>query len=716
MATARHGRLRRRAQQALITGLVGALVALAAWLPGWLDSWEAKTWDARVRMLARPVPQSNQIRVILLDQASLDWGEQSNGWSWPWPREVYSAIVSFCHRGGAKALAFDVLFSEPSLYGVGDDAGLASAITEFGPYAQAMTLGDSEQGQSRWPEDIPEPNFQVRGLDSWFGAMDSRAVVFGNGAFPVEDIGRSALVLSNVSQDPDPDGVFRRIRLLSVFDGQVLPSLGLGAYLAAHPTAGMEITDAGLVLDGELLPLDSSGRATLAYRGPSRTHGGVSAKDVIRSEIQIRSGQEPDLSPLWCQDAYVFFGFSAPGLLDLRAAPVQGVYPGVEIHATTLDNILARDFFRFTPQWAVVMLVLAAGLLGGGVVTLARSALKSALALPLLVLLPGGLGVGAYTLGYWTPVIAPTLAGTLAGVLAMTASYAGEGRQRRFLKQAFSQYLSPAVIEELILNPDRLRLGGERRELSIFFSDLEGFTAISEHMEPEALTSLLNDYLSAMTDIILDQGGTVDKYEGDAIIAFWNAPLDQPDHAVRAVRAALLCQQRLAELGPEFEERAGRPVRMRIGINTGPAIVGNLGSDTRFDYSMLGDSVNLAARLEGANKQFTTYTMISEAAEQAAKGAFSCRELGRISVVGRREPVRVFEPFLDEEYSEKQEVLEQFGQGLEAYTQGNFSQAHEIFEAIKDVDGPAAVYALRCKELAEEDSEYAGGVIALRKK
>ena len=191
--------------------------------------------------------------------------------------------------------------------------------------------------------------------------------------------------------------------------------------------------------------------------------------------------------------------------------------------------------------------------------------------------------------------------------------YTTEGRQKLFIKNAFKQYLSPAVIEELIQHPERLKLGGERRVLSIFFSDLEGFTGISEGLEPEELTALLNEYLSAMTDIIQEEGGTVDKYEGDAIIAFWNAPLLQPDHAERCVRAALRCQEKLAEMRPAFRERIGKDLRMRIGINSGPAVVGNMGSHTRFDYTMLGDAVNLAARLEGINKQFGTYTILSQA-------------------------------------------------------------------------------------------------------
>ncbi len=233
----------------------------------------------------------------------------------------------------------------------------------------------------------------------------------------------------------------------------------------------------------------------------------------------------------------------------------------------------------------------------------------------------GALGVGlpvagalvAYEGGFWLPLMVQEAAVILAVAMGLLVNYATEGRQKKFIKNAFKQYLSPAVIEQLIQHPERLQLGGERKVLSIFFSDLQGFTSISEGLAPEDLTVLLNEYLSAMTDIIQAEGGTVDKYEGDAIIAFWNAPLDIPDHAQRVVRAALECQRTLAEMRPAIRSRIGKDLLMRIGINTGPAVVGNLGSHTRFDYTMLGDAVNLAARLEGANKEFGTYTMISQA-------------------------------------------------------------------------------------------------------
>ena len=305
----------------------------------------------------------------------------------------------------------------------------------------------------------------------------------------------------------------------------------------------------------------------------------------------------------------------------------------------------------------------------------------------------------AYLQGYWLPLVIPQIAVMTAITLSLVVNFATEGIQRQFIKSAFQQYLNPAVIDQIIAHPEKLALGGERRELSIFFSDLQGFTSISEALDPETLTALLNDYLSAMTDIIHEENGTVDKYEGDAIIAFWNAPLDVPDHACRAVNAALRCQEKLAELRPQYLARTGKEFYMRIGVNTGYAVVGNMGSKDRFDYTMLGDSVNLAARLEGVNKQFGTYSMVSAETRKQAADKFSFRELARVAVVGKKEAVTVYEPFRSDVYNENKEVLVIFQNGLQLFYKGQFDAARDVFLSIASRDPAAAKYAEKCLEM-----------------
>jgi adenylate cyclase len=270
----------------------------------------------------------------------------------------------------------------------------------------------------------------------------------------------------------------------------------------------------------------------------------------------------------------------------------------------------------------------------------------------------------------------------------------------------FGQYMSETVINHLLEHPEKLQLGGERRRVTLFFSDLAGFTTISERLSPETVVSLLNDYLSRMTEIILEEAGTVDKFEGDAIMAFWGAPLDQPDQASRACRAALKQQAALKELNHQFAGLNLPPLSMRIGLNTGDAIVGNLGSAKRFDYTVIGDTVNLASRLEGVNKFYGSHIMASEATVAECTGTVECRELDLVAVKGKEQAVRVFEVLglTGELEPEAIRRRQDFAQALELYRQGRFPEAGAAFAAIlteNPEDGPARTYRDRCRRFQE---------------
>jgi len=688
--------------QGLIIGISGAVLALMLWNLGWLDIWESKTWDLRASIMAKPGKATKNIRLILVDQNSLDWAKNENGWNWPWPREIYSVILQYCFRNGAKAVAFDVLLTEPSIYGIEDDAALGKAISEFGHFAGAVFLGKKSGSDTKWPAETPVPDFNVIGLDKWLNPTNSGNVVFHRATMPIQELALNAAVLSNVHLDPDPDGIYRSINLFCVFDNKILPTLGLGAYLAANPDVQMQIESGRLIVDEKSVPIDRQGNAILNYRGLSGTHKAYSAAAVLQSEIRFLRGETPTIRDENAfRDKYVFFGFSAPGLYDLRSSPVDGVYPGVEIQATLLDNFLSGDFMRRSSRWLTIIIVFSLTLTCAISASVFSSPSGSVTVGLIFFSLPVFVSFGLYLYGLWLPLVVQETSAAFTIALALIVNYATEGKQKRFIKNAFQQYLSPAVIEQLIEHPERLTLGGERRVLSIFFSDLQGFTSISEGLDPKELTALLNDYLSAMTNIIHEENGTVDKYEGDAIIAFWNAPLEVPEHAVRAVRAAIRCQEVLAQMRPGFKERIGKEMFMRIGINTGAVVVGNLGSHTRFDYTMIGDAVNIAARLEGANKQFGTYTMISQFTRDMLGDIFTLRELARIAVVGRREPVVVYEPMTAEKYETRKDILETFSQGLQLFYEGAFSQALEIFSTLQKHDPPAVAYAKKCRAIME---------------
>jgi adenylate cyclase len=667
-----------------------------------MDMFEYRTWDLRARLLERPGKATGQVATIMLDDKSLAWGKDVNGLSWPWPRQLYGIVADFCRQGGAKALVFDVLYTEASSYGVDDDTAFGDALRQSGNVVGAMQLSnhDAPGMAAAWPAGAAQPPVAIGGLDAWLSRSHPAGITFARLQAPIPQLFSNARYLATTNLPSDADGVYRREPLFSIFDNRVVPSEALAAWLIGHAGERLSIRPGLLSAGNVRVPIDSNGRAIMRYRGPTLTHPNYSAAAILQSFQQMSEGRKPTLDPSVFKDKYVLFGFSAPGLLDLKPTPMSGVYPGVEVNATMLDNLLSADFIHPASAVATLALLLILCLGAGVAVSAVSRAGRAALIYVAFIPLAPALSIAAYAVGWWLQLFALEVGTLLSLIGSSLVSYATEGQQKRYIKSAFRQYLSPTIIEELIAHPERLKLGGEKRDLSIFFSDLQGFTSISEVLTPEELTLLLNDYLSAMTDIIQEEGGTIDKYEGDAIIAFWNAPLSQPDHAVRAVRAALRCQAKLDEMRPALFERVKKNLFKRIGINSGPAVVGNFGSHTKFNYTMLGDAVNLASRLEGVNKQFKTYTMISAMVKERLDGAFPVRELSRIAVVGRKEPVTVYEPMMSEAYERRRQTLEVFARGLTQYYAGSFEEARRLFESIADQDPPASCYAEKCRELS----------------
>lgn len=684
-----------RLRQALLVGTLTFLAGALLFWTGALAGWETKIWDIEVRHLAHPAPTTDQIRLIFLDQSSLDWGTRQ-GWAWPWPREVYAPVIDFCKRGGAKAIAFDVIFSEPSDQ-VDQDTALGNAIHHVPAFVGALFVGNSTGSATNWPSSVPAP-----GIEFHPSAGTALApYILTNAVFPIPDLATNATLLGSVFGNPDPDGIYRRLRPFSLFDGKVVPSLGLAAYLAPATNRTLSLRGDRVAINNRPLhlALDEDGEAILRYRGSSKTHLTVNISGVIESDIQLTEGKKPLLDPAFFKDSYVLLGFTAPGLKDLRPAPLDPIYPGVEIHATFLDNLLADDFIRDAPPAASLLMALLLSLAAALAVRFGRHAWLNVLTITLFITIPPILGVAAYEAGIWVPVVFLLVAAVPSMIGALALNYAMEGRQKRFIKGAFKQYLSPVVIEELVQHPERLTLGGEQRELSIFFSDIKGFTSISERLSPVELTALLNDYLTAMTELIYAHGGTVDKYQGDAIVAFWNAPLTQTNHATLAVRSALECQVRLDALNPDFDARIGTTLHQRIGINTGAVVVGNMGSQQRFNYTFLGDAGNLASRLEGINKHFGTGILISEYTRNLLDGSLAAREIACVQVVGKQEAVRIFEPLLPDLARARQGLLSAFAAGLDLYYKGALDEAEAHFATLADKDPAAAAYVRRCQAM-----------------
>jgi adenylate cyclase len=324
----------------------------------------------------------------------------------------------------------------------------------------------------------------------------------------------------------------------------------------------------------------------------------------------------------------------------------------------------------------------------------------------ILVVAAGYAGAAFYLFGargLWIDLVGPGLGIALAWGGATGYAYFTEGRERRFLRDAFSRYLAPDVVAALVNQPGRLALGGEKRELTIMFADVAGFTTLSEGRDPREVVALMNECFTALTNVIQSEGGTVDKFIGDAVMAFWNAPVAQVDHAARAMRAGRELLLAVERVNASWESRNLPKLGMRVGIATGPAVVGNVGSNTKFNYTVMGDTVNLASRLEGASKQYHTTSMISEATVTAGAGAVPLRELDLISVKGRAEPVRVFELLPDiDPTSAHAEALRAYAKGLEVYRARGFEEAAEQFEAalaLVPEDGPSIEMRERCAEL-----------------
>jgi adenylate cyclase len=675
--------LRNRLARGVLVGAGAFLLALALHALKAARPLEWKSWDLRTRLFADPERASPDISIFLIDQYSLDVYEKQQGLSWPWPRQLYSAVTDYLRTGGARAVFFDLVFSESSRAGIEDDEDFARAMERAGNVFLPLSLSAAEETLEEAPSRLLE-RFSI----SREKPLPARLQTARSASLPVDALLRAAKGAGNVLFLPDSDGIFRRLPLAIAYQDLLLPAV---------PLALARFLGSGERLDR--LPVDDSGRLIIRYYGPSGTYKTYKIAAIINSWAQLESGLEPQIPPEEFAGKTVLIGASAAGILDFRPTPLSAVYPGVEIQATVLDNILRRDFVRPQKPAVFIALLFIFSLLTAAGASVLRKIWQQVPFFLFCLALPCGAAWLAFYAGCWLELAVPIFAVLTGFIGASLLNYSIEGKQRRFIKDVFRRYLSPDVIDRIIRNPSLLRLGGEKREITSFFSDVAAFTPISEVLSPEDLVDLLNEYLSEMTEIILASGGTLDKYEGDAIIAFWNAPLDQPDHALRACRAALQCRKRLAEMGPRFSRKIGRPLTMRIGLNSGPAVVGNMGSSRRFDYTAMGDTVNLASRLDGAAKLYGLTILAAEETFIRVREAIVTREVDTIRVVGKAKGVSVYEIIGEkgEVAAVELERLNLFAQAREAYKRRDWDRAADLFGRIEG-DSVAAIYLARCRD------------------
>lgn len=690
----------RRLLPVLFCGVL-LLAVLSQWA-GLLGGLERVLLDfkKRAHAVADPV---EAVVVIAIDESSLTSVREVYRMAWPWPREFHALVLEYLAAAGAERVVFDMLLDAPDrdrvdIDSASSDQRLVDALAATGVGVLAAHL---EPASVCLPE---------------LGQQSTGRVV---PVLPMPEFARAAAAVADARVVPDRDGVLRRVPLLGCgSDGS--PRLALSVQAALAPaTDTVEIVTGAptATVAGQSVPVRPPPNMELRwYRNRADTRRPfrmLRYSDVLSAAVAGLGGRTPDTA--WPDDlfdgAIVMIGATAAGLADVKSTPTgagaSGQLPltGVEVHATAVTNLLAGQHVRHVPPGWVIGLVVVLLLL----TALGATQGNTLIALGSAVTLAVGADLVAHALFRWAGIVLPSgllmSACIVMAVAVVSTRYVLERQHRQFIRNAFGRYVQGEVIAQIMRDPGQLELGGQQRELSVMFSDLAGFTSMSEAMTPHELVAFMNEYLGAMSDEIIDTGGTLDKYIGDAIMAVWGAPVEQADHAKRACRAVVRQQQTLARLHQEWAERGKPTPSARFGVHSGDMVVGNVGGRQRFDYTVLGDNVNLGARLEPINSQYGTNAMISQATFDQLDGEFVCRELDRIVVKGRSQPVTVFE-LLDEAPNETlTRFATRFADCLALYYAQQWVEASAAFEAFAadyPEDNASGLFIRRCAEYTRQ--------------
>ncbi|MEO8668434.1 MAG: adenylate/guanylate cyclase domain-containing protein, partial [Bauldia sp.] len=623
--------------------LVVAILAGASVLryadPFFVQALRLIAFDSYQRLGPATYDPEMPVRVVDIDEESLGRIGQ-----WPWPRTVMAALVTKLTAQGAGAVAFDVMFAEPDQTSpeqavkrlTPEEAAVISAVIAGKPghdalFAEAVAAAPTvlATALSNRPSDPPpvKAGFAVAGDDPspWIAS-------FPGATHNLAALDQATKGIGSINWIPDRDQVIRRIPLIYRIGTTFVPTLvtealrvaqGAGTYVLKASNASGETAfgaETGLnnIKVGDLeIPTDADGGIWLKFR-PSNPENYIPAWKVLAGEND----------PNEVSGRIMLIGTSAPGLIDLRATPLDSTIAGVEVHAQAIEHILHGSFLT-RPDYSLVLevaVMLVIGVILGFIMPRLSASVSGIIGVLVVVFLLGGGWFAYRNLGLLLDPTYPAVALLTLVIAATLYVYRRVEQQRAEVRSAFGHYVSPQVVEQIIANPDKLELGGEVRELTLLFCDVRNFTSISERLTAHELTHFINTLLTPLSEIILDQRGTIDKYIGDAIMAFWNAPLDDPNHAEHACRSALQMIARMEDLNRDWRkeaEAAGRPfsrVGIGIGLNSGLCCVGNLGSKQRFDYSAIGDDVNLASRIEGLSKMYGVPAVVSESTLKKANG------------------------------------------------------------------------------------------------
>lgn len=664
----------RALEQFSTVACIGAVAAVLAVAAGrgteFLERVENTSYDRRVAATARPVRGDSPILLVDINESSVRALEPMLG-RWPWPRAVHAAALDYIARGGARAVAFDILFGEREGYAqtvingqvmTGDrsDAAFVESVRLAGRVV--LLAGATHEGLASAAgtgEPGPQPqNHEYRAGPGWYGRPDVQ--------LPFAELGAAAWGIGHNVLMRDAGSDFAR-RMLPFIDvqGRTVPSLGLAATLAfldvPPADVAFEAATGTLRVGTVRVPLTSDSRIQMdGARAPTRQtllrfqkpvegadgvtsmFPGVSYFDVLLSADQLAAGQPPAIPLSTFQDKLVFIGTSAAGTFDEYQTPFGDDAGGVELHATMAENILARQFMRRAPMSIDVLTTAAAALAASA----AAALLPVAWAVIVVAGLMAGLTWGLTVLvgnGLWVALVMPLLAAALSLLGGIAWQYFVAGRDRRQIRDLFSRYVSKDVIAELMADPSRARLGGQRREMTVLFSDIRGFTTASEAGTPEAVVAQLNEYFGEMVAVLFRHQGTLDKFVGDMVMGLFGAPLADAHHADHAVAAALDMVASLERLNARWRAQGRPPLDIGIGINTGEMIAGNIGAEAIMSYTVIGDAVNLGARLESLNKDYGTRILISEATRARLTRPVATREIGPVTVKGKTRAVVVHE-------------------------------------------------------------------------
>jgi len=699
-----------------------------------LELMELKTIDLRYTSRDQKAHESDVVLAVI-DEESID----KEG-KWIWPRSKMAKLVQKLSDAGAKVVAFDVGFLEPDEKSVvktidaiqnqltgldssnqaflenlkrqsDNDRLLADSITTS---KTKIVLGYFFQMERNLASHLDAKAIQAqtknirssRYAQVKYESPKAMGIPIIEAHVPTANItaiSEATPYSGYFNMIPDRDGVVRKIPTVFSHDGEMYAALSiqtLSAALGAQPL--LVVAEGGIqrIQFGDIhVPTDELGMVMVNFRGDAKTFKHIPVTHILNDKV--------DTAEL--KNKIVFVGATAIGIYDMRVTPFSSVFPGVEIHASFVDSVLKQEFL-YHPLWAAIFDVLA----------IILSGLVLGFVLPRTGVFTGILTAGILFFGYiffsrylfvghgWILNIVYPLLVIVSIYIGITVyKYLIESRQKRFIRNAFSTYLAPTVVQQLIDSPDNLELGGEEREITAFFSDVQGFTSISERLTPHELVELLNEFLTEMTDIILKHEGTVDKFEGDAIIAFFGAPNELPNQAETASLTCVDMQQRLLVLREKWQKEGKPELMMRIGLCTGSAVVGNMGSRNRMDYTMMGDTVNTAARLEGVNKIYGIYTLVCETTFRNANQRVWGREIDAINVVGKAEPVVVYQVlgYADDIDETMLSMTSRYAEGLGLYRQRQWDAAIAKFDQaleIVDDDGPAKTMRARCQEYKQD--------------